>query len=165
MLLGFVGLCLLVAAADAAVTEPGMRNWYPHLRHPPGTPPNWAFPVVWIPLYVMIAVAAWRIWRAGARATLSFRPDAVPLLRICRRGLRLWGLQLLVNALWTPVFFGLHRPWAALAVMLALIGVLCLVLRDFGRIDRVATVLMAPVLLWVLFACWLNAGVAWLNRV
>ncbi len=63
VLIGFVGLCLLVALADMAVTQRGIRGWYPSLRHPIGTPPAWVFPVVWVPIYVVMAVAAWRVWR------------------------------------------------------------------------------------------------------
>ncbi len=163
-LIGFVGLCLLVAAADAALTEPGMRGWYPTLRHPPGTPPDWLFPAAWIPLYVAMAVAAWRVWRrlpvlrfriAGSAAT-----DSVALRR---RGLLLWGWQLAVSAAWTPVFFGLHRTGPALAVITGLAALVALTVRDFRHVDRPAAVLMAPYLAWVCYAFWLNAGIAWLN--
>ncbi len=164
-LIGFVGLCLLVAGADAALTEPGMRGWYPTLHHPPGTPPDWLFPAVWIPLYVAMAVAAWRVWRrvpvlrfpiAGGAATTG--RDALR-----RRGLLLWGWQLAVNAAWTPVFFGLHRPGPALAVIAGLAALVALTMRDFRHVDRAATLLMAPYLAWVCYAFWLNAGIAWLN--
>ncbi len=159
VLLGFVGLCLLVAVADAVMTEPGMRSWYPALRHPLGTPPGWVFPVVWIPLYVAMAVAAWRVWRWNAPDPRTTSDG--PALR--RRGLQLWGWQLAVNACWTPVFFGLHRPVAALGLIVALGLLVALALRDFRRTDRIAALLMAPYLAWVCYAAWLNAGIAWLN--
>ncbi len=164
-LIGFVGLCLLVAVADAALTEPGMRDWYPALRHPPGTPPDWLFPVVWIPLYLAMAIAAWRVWRRSAAPRLRIAGGAVAssLVALRRRGLLLWGWQLAVNAAWTPVFFGLHRPGPALAVIAGLALLVALTLRDFGRVDRAAALLMAPYLAWVCYASWLNAGIAWLN--
>lgn len=164
-LIGFVGLCLLVAAADAALTEPGMRGWYPALRHPPGTPPDWLFPVVWIPLYLAMAVAAWRVWRRSPvlRFRITGAAAATDPAALRRRGLLLWGWQLAVNAAWTPVFFGLHRPGPALAVITGLALLVVLTLRDFGRVDRTATLLMAPYLAWVCYAFWLNAGIAWLN--
>jgi len=155
VLIGFVALCLLVSGADAGLTEPAMRNWYPALRHPPGTPPDWVFPVVWIPLYLMMAVAAWRVWRLGT-------PGVTPE-RIRYRALLLWSLQLAVNASWTPVFFGLHLPWVALVLIVSLIVLVGLTARDFRRIDRIAGLLMAPYLAWVCYAAWLNAGIAWLN--
>ena len=162
-LLGFVALCLLVAAADAAVTRPGMRGWYPTLRHPPGTPPGWVFPVVWIPLYVAMAVAAWRVWRWTPLERLPDRAAPFDGLSLRRRGLLLWSWQLAANACWTPVFFGLHRPVAALGLIAALGALVALGLRDFRRIDRVAGLLMAPYLAWICYAAWLNAGIAWLN--
>ncbi len=182
VLIGFVGLCLLVALADMAVTQRGIRSWYPSLRHPIGTPPAWVFPVVWIPIYVVMAIAAWRIWRwnpldrlrdASLPATpAASRPIANRLvpgrlvpggLALRRRGLQLWGWQLGANALWTPFFFGLHRPLAALAVILSLGLLIGLTLRDFRKLDRPAGLMMAPYLVWVCYAGWLNAGIAWLN--
>lgn len=169
-LLGFVGLCLFVAGADAAVTEPGMRIWYPALRHPPGTPPGWVFPCVWIPLYVAMGVAAWRVWKrpvgrlhlvGAARIEAARRKPRPPTLR--QRGLQLWGWQLAVNALWTPVFFGLHKPLLALGLIVSLGVLVALTLRDFRRVDRIAALLMAPYLAWLCYATWLNAGIAWLN--
>ena len=166
VLIGFLGVCLLVALADMAVTEPGMRSWYPSLRHPLGTPPGWLFPVVWVPIYVVIAVAAWRIWRWNPldRLRNAGRPVQAPGgLALRRRGLQLWGWQLCANALWTPFFFGLHRPLAALALIVSLGLLVGLTLRDFGKLDRLAGLLMAPYLAWVCYAAWLNAGIAWLN--
>ena len=165
VLLGFIGLCLLVAGVDAALTEPGLQTWYPALRHPPGTPPGWVFPCVWIPLYVAMAVAVWRVWRRpvpGLR--LVGAAPAVPRAPgLRRRGLQLWGWQLAFNAAWNPVFFGLHKPAAALGVILCLGLLVALTLRDFRRIDRIAGLLMAPYLAWVCYATWLNAGIVWLN--
>jgi tryptophan-rich sensory protein len=165
VLIGFVGLCLLVATADAVLTEPGMRGWYPALRHPPGTPPNWLFPVVWIPLYVAMGIAAWRIWRRtpNGQSRIAGFGSLTQRAALRRRGLLLWAWQLAFNAIWTPVFFGLHRPVPALAIIVALALLIALTLHDFGRIDRIATLLMTPYLVWVCYACWLNAGIAWLN--
>ena len=81
-----------------------------------------------------------------------------------RRPLRLWGWQLLANALWTPAFFGLHSPAAGLAVILVLLGLVLLTLRDFARVNVPAAVLFAPYALWVTYAAYLNIGFWWLNR-
>lgn len=151
-LIGFLGLCLLVGVADAAITETSVHSWYPALVAPPGKPPNWVFPVVWTTLYVMMAVAAWLVWRhAGVARRRHYQ------------ALRLWGWQLLVNALWTPAFFGLHNPGLALGVILALLVLLGLTIRVFLRVDRLAAALLAPYFLWVCYATWLNAGFWWLN--
>jgi translocator protein len=147
-LIGFVGLCLLVGAASGGVMAGNGRGWYMSLAHPPGTPPNWLFAPVWIVLYLMIGVSAWLVWRhVGARPPL-----------------RLWGWQLLLNALWTPAFFGLHRPGLALAVILGLLALIVLTTRAFARVDRIAAALMLPYAAWVSYAAYLNAGLWWLNR-
>ena len=147
-LVGFVGLCLLVGAADSAMTAGSVRGWYLSLARPPLTPPNWAFGPVWMTLYVMIGVAGWLVWR---------QTGAGPAVR-------LWGWQLAVNALWNPVFFGLHRIGLALAIIAALIAAIALTIRAFARVNRRAAWLMAPYLVWTCFAAYLNAGFWWLNR-
>ena len=152
-LVGFLGLCLLVGLADAAVTATSVRSWYPHLSHPPGTPPNWLFGPVWTLLYAAMAVAAWMVWR---------QLDPVPARKYA--ALRLWGWQLLLNALWTPAFFGLRSPALGLVVMLPLVALVALTTRAFARIDRVAGLLLLPYLAWVAYAAYLNAGLWWLNR-
>lgn len=145
--MGFVGLTLLVGAVDAAVTEPSVRTWYLSLARPPGTPPNWVFGPVWAVLYVMMAVAAWLVWRRAED----------------RRALRLWGWQLLANALWSPIFFGLHQTGVALAEMVALVLLIGLTIAAFARHSRPAALLMLPYLLWTCYAAYLNAGFWWLN--
>ncbi len=146
-LVGFVGLTLLVGAVDAALTAPAVHTWYLALDRPPGTPPNWLFAPVWTVLYAMIAVAAWLAWR---------RPGH-------RRGLLLWGWQLLANALWTPIFFGLHLIAPAMLDVLALVLLAGLTAAEFARLSRPAALLMLPYLLWTCYAGYLNAGFWWLN--
>lgn len=148
-LVGFVGLCLLVGAAAGAVTSASVRTWYLTLVQPPLTPPNWAFPPVWMALYVLIGIAGWLVWR---------RVGATPALR-------LWGWQLLANALWNPAFFGLQRPGLALAVIAAMLVLTALTIRAFAGLSRPAAWLMLPYLAWTCFAAYLNAGFWWLNRV
>jgi benzodiazapine receptor len=148
-LVGFVGLCLLVGATDAALLRNSALGWYLSLTHPPGTPPDWLFAAVWGALYVAIGTAAWLIWRqVGAGAEL-----------------RLWGWQIAANALWTPVFFGLHQITLALAVSVVLLVLVALTLRAFGRLLPAAGWLMLPCLAWTAYAAYLNAGLWWLNRV
>ena len=152
-LAGFLGLCLLVGLSDSAITQTSVHGWFLALRHPAGTPPNWVFPVAWSASYTLMAVAAWLVWR---RAGIARRRHY--------QALRLWGWQLLANALWTPAFFGLHRPGLALAVILAMDALVAATLLAFRKVDRVAAGLMAPYLAWGAYAAWLNAGLWWLNR-
>src|SRR5271168_2847736 len=124
------------------MTAKAMHAWYPGLHAPPGTPPNWVFAPVWSALYVMIGTAGWRVWRRLGAA----------------RPLRLWGWQLLANALWAPAFFGLHSPALALCVMAALLVLIGFTIRAFRRVHRLAAVLMLPYAAWCLYAAYLNAG-------
>ncbi len=123
------------------------------LEAPPGNPPNWAFAPVWATLYPLIGVAAWLVWRridVGAERK--------------RAGLRLWGWQLLLNALWPAAFFGLRNPGLAMALILALIAAVALTIKAFLRLRPLAALLLLPYAAWLCYAAYLNAGFWWLNR-
>lgn len=148
-LVGFVGLCLLVGAADSALLRDGGWAWYLSLRIPPGTPPNWLFPPLWTALYVAVGIAAWLVWRhVGAGPAL-----------------RLWGWQIAASAFWPTAFFGLHQIVLALGVNLVLLVLVALTTRAFARLMPAAGWLMLPCLGWTAYAVCLNAGLWWLNRV
>ena len=143
-----MALCLLVAVADGLLTFPNVATWYSRLVKPPLTPPSLVFGPVWTLLYIMMAVAAWLIWR---------QPQHQPVLS-------LWGWQLAFNAAWAPVFFAGHMPLLALLIILVLDVLIALTITRFNKRDRWASWLMAPYLGWSLFATYLNAGFWWLNR-
>lgn len=138
-----------VAAATGALWPPDA--WFAALAKPSWQPPNWLFGPVWTTLYLLMGIAAWRVWRCGPA------PDVAVALRW-------WWAQLALNALWTPVFFGLHAPGPALAVILTLAVLIVLTMRAFARVDRLAAGLLLPYLAWVSFASVLNASLWWLNR-
>ena len=146
-LVGFVGLCLLVAAADGSIVAGAARGWHLSLNRPPGTPPNWVFAAVWTALYAMIGLAGWLVWRRT----------------VGTRALRLWGWQLAANAFWTPAFFALHSPPLAFAICLVLLGLIALTLRAFLPLRPAAAWLMAPYLAWTGYVTYLTAGFWWLN--
>lgn len=148
MLVGLVALTLGVGALGGFFTANSVRVWYPTLTHPPLTPPDWVFAPVWTTLYVLMAVAAWLVWRRGPAGN---------------DGLRLWGWQLLVNAIWSPLFFGVRSPGSAMIVILALLLLVAMTAYMFRRIHRGAGILMLPYLGWVSFATYLNIGFWWLN--
>lgn len=155
MLIGLVGLCLLAGAVSGKLTADNVGSWYRTLARPPGSPPNWVFGPIWTTLYVVMGIAAWRVWRHVAN--IGERPLAYD-------SLMLWGWQLAVNALWPAIFFGLHAPGAALLVILVLLVLIALTIRSFARIDRVAAALLLPYFAWSSYATYLNAGFWWLNR-
>jgi tryptophan-rich sensory protein len=146
----FVVLCLGIGALGASVVATSIDTWYADLAKPSFTPPNEVFGPVWTVLYVLMAVAGWRVWRAADRDT--------------RRGpLTLFALQLALNLGWTVVFFGLQKIGAALATIVVLdVGVVVTTLA-FRTIDRPAALLMLPYLAWVGFATVLNVVIWRLN--
>ncbi len=146
----FVALCLGIGALGAAVVATSVDTWYADLIKPSFTPPDGVFGPVWTTLYVLMAVAAWRVWRTADRDT--------------RRGaLTLFALQLALTLGWTAVFFGLQKIGAALATIVVLdVGVVVTMLA-FRSIDRWAGLLMVPYLAWVSFATVLTIAIWRLN--
>lgn len=145
---GFLGANAAVALLSGLATAGPVRTWYPALAKPAWTPPPWVFAPAWTLLYAMIGVAAWRVWR--------------------RRGwsgaLTAYGIQLALNAAWSPLFFGARNPLAGLLDIVLLWAAIVVTLALFLRLDRVAGWLLAPYLLWVTFAAALNFSVWRLNR-
>jgi len=147
-LLVFLIISLGAGAIGSAITGPAIGGWYAALNRPSFTPPDWVFAPVWTTLYVLMAVAAWRIWRKLGTASLA---------------IHLWAAQLVLNVLWSFLFFGAHQIGLAL-IELGLLWLAVLVTTlTFFRTDRLAGLLMLPYLLWVGFAGALNHGFWVLN--
>ena len=144
-LAGFM-LASLAAASSGALFKPD--TWYRTLRKPGWTPQPWVFPVVWTPLYVAIAVSGWLAWR---EAGLFILPMAIYLA------------QLVLNAGWSAVFFGLRRPDLAFGELVLLWLSIAATLLAFAPISGAAAWLLAPYLLWVTIAGALNLSVWRLN--
>lgn len=136
------------SSAIGALSLPG--EWYAGLNKPPWNPPGWLFGPVWTVLYVMMAVAAWLVWRRGGFAANQ-------------RSLTLFLVQLGLNAAWTPLFFGMRLPGWAFAEILLLWVAIVATLREFFRADRAAGWLLVPYLSWVSFAAVLNFTIWRLN--
>ncbi|MCU0917648.1 MAG: tryptophan-rich sensory protein [Planctomycetes bacterium] len=130
----------------------GFTVWYSTIEKPGFTPPNWVFGPVWTILYLLMGVAAFLVWQKGVQ------------LRAVRIALGWFLVQLVLNALWTPVFFGLHQIGWAFAVIVLLWVAIVVVMYCFSRISQTGAVLLVPYLLWVSFATILNGAIWWLNR-
>jgi tryptophan-rich sensory protein len=143
-------VCFGVSALGGAITAGPVKSWYPDLAKPALTPPDIAFPIVWTLLFALMALAAWRVWRAAG-------------LTRARGALALFGLQLALNLGWSALFFGLQQPGWALAELALLWLSIVACMAAFTRHDRVAALLLAPYLLWVGFAAYLNAAIWLLN--
>ena len=148
-------ICLLIPLAvgglAAWLTMDSMAQ-FAALAQPPLSPPGWVFPVVWTILYLLMGWASFLIWKSGA-------PQAAK-----RRALGLYGAQLAVNFVWPLLFFRAGLYGFALIWLVSLLVMVVETMLAFGRIDRRAAWLLAPYLLWLLFAAYLNAGVWLLNR-
>lgn len=134
------------AASSGAVFKPD--DWYGALRKPGWTPKPWVFPVVWTPLYIMIAVAGWLAWRQAGLVVLPFA---------------FYAAQMVLNAAWSAAFFGLRRPDLAFADLVLLWLSIFGTILAFAPLSATAAWLLAPYLLWVTIAGALNLSVWRLN--
>jgi len=149
-----LGLSLLVVALTSAVgglTAANSAEQYGRLKQPSWAPPSWLFGPVWTTLYVLMAVAAWLVWRSGP-------------LSATRRALGAYCAQLALNAAWTPLFFGLGWRGVALIDITILWVLLVTTVVLFFRRSAVAGWLLVPYLLWTTFALCLNFAVWQLNN-
>ena len=150
VLAGFVLLCFAVAGTGGLATASGVDTWYPTLVKPAFNPPDWIFGPVWTVLYLMMAIAAWRVWRRPPSEQRSV-------------ALAVFGLQLALNLAWSVLFFGLQSPGAALVEIVLLLGAIAGTTYLFWRQERLAGLLFVPYLLWVAFATLLNVSIWLLN--
>jgi len=147
----FFGICFAVGASGSAVTASSVKTWYPGLLKPTGTPPPWIFGPVWSILYLLMATAAWLVWRQRIHENVWL-------------ALALFMVQLILNGLWSLVFFGLRRPGAALVEIIVLLGAIAVTAMRFAEFSRLAFWLMTPYGAWVLYASYLNFGIWRLDK-
>jgi benzodiazapine receptor len=152
VLLGFLAASALVAGLGGLATAANVNGWYVTADKAPWSPPNWLFGPVWTILYIAMAVAAWLVWR---------RRDART-----RPALRAYAVQLVLNLMWTPAFFGLYPTlgtpalWIGFTIIVALIIMVTVTVLRFGPISRAAGFLLLPYLSWLVFASSLNLWAA-----
>ena len=151
-LLVFLAASALVAGLGGLATANNVNGWYATADKAPWSPPNWVFGPVWTVLYTAMAVAAWLVWRSRAEGT--------------RPALTAYAVQLVLNLLWTPVFFGLYPVlgtpalWTAFVIIVALTVAVSVTVLHFGPINRAAGLLLLPYLAWIVFASSLNLWMA-----
>lgn len=141
-----LGLCYGAAAFGSLFTARSVSTWYTALERPTWTPPSWLFGPVWTVLYGMMAVAAWLVWRRH-----GVSGAAVPL--------SLFAAQLIFNAGWSAIFFGLRMPGAAFVEIVVLWCLIVATTATFWRVAPLAGYLMLPYLGWVTFASVLNYAI------
>jgi translocator protein len=144
-LAGFLALVVGGGMGIGLFTLPG--EWYASLNKPSFNPPNWIFGPVWTALYVLIAIAGWRIWMAAPNGTV----------------MKIWWAALTLNFLWSPMFFGAQQIGLALAIILALLIAILAFIATSRSVDRPAPVMFVPYAAWVGFASLLNGSIFLLN--
>lgn len=146
-----VAICELAGIFGSFFTMSEIPAWYSTLVKPTFSPPNWIFGPVWITLYALMGIAAFLIWKKGLE-----RKDV-------QRALRIFIYQLVLNTLWSIIFFGMHNPGGAFVEIILLWLAIIFTIIYFYKISRVAAYLLVPYLLWVTFAAILNYSIFALN--
>jgi len=145
-------ICHMAGVFGSAFTTGAIPTWYAAIKKPGFTPPNWVFAPVWLALYTLMGISLYLVWREHTRNAKH------------RVALAMFAVQLVLNAVWSAVFFGLHSPLAGLVVIGALLVALVLAAVMFMRVSRPAGLLLVPYVVWVAFAAALNASIWILNR-
>ena len=142
-------LPFLAAAIGNLATIPNIPTWYAALEKPLLNPPNAVFGPVWSVLYLLMGVSLYLVWTAaGTHKTTAYMA---------------FGVQLVLNTLWSIVFFGLHLPWLGVAVIILLLLAILTTIWQFRQYSRWAAWLLVPYVCWVSFATYLTVGIAILN--
>ncbi|MEO1473530.1 MAG: TspO/MBR family protein [Pseudomonadota bacterium] len=145
-LAAFFAACF-ATAGSGAVFKPG--PWYETLTKPPWTPPNWAFPVVWTILFTLMAVSGWLVWESAGAAAWT--------------ALTLYAVHLVINAVWSWLFFGKQRLDLAMVDVIVLWAMIAAMIIAFLPYSVLASVLLTPYLLWVTLAAGLNFRLLQMN--
>ena len=144
-------ICELAGVIGSIFTTPAIPRWYATLIKPPFTLPNWVFAPVWTSLYLLMGISAYLIWRKGLHN------------RQVNSGLRIFILQLVLNTLWSFLFFGLKSPFLGFLEIVLLWAAIILAILSFFRVSKLAGILLLPYILWVSFAAILNFSLWRLN--
>ncbi|MFC1767298.1 TspO/MBR family protein [Candidatus Margulisiibacteriota bacterium] len=146
-----VFICHLAGMIGSLATYQAIPTWYAFLNKPVFNPPNWIFAPVWLTLYTVMGIAAFIIWEKG------LENEGV------RKALTIFGIQLILNSIWSIIFFGLHLPLFAFIEIVIMWIFILLTIIYFYRISKTAGLILIPYILWVSFASVLNLSIALLN--
>ncbi len=144
-------ICQLAGLIGSLFTTPSIPTWYATLQKPSFTPPNWLFAPVWTTLFVLMGISAFLVWRKGLND------------KQVRISLSIFGAQLILNILWSIMFFGLKSPLVGfIEISILWLAILFTILKFF-KISKTAGILLIPYILWVSFAAILNISIMILN--
>lgn len=145
--------CLAVGYFSSLITRENIPTWYVTLKKPIFNPPNWVFAPVWTLLYIMMGIAAGRVWNKVD----SDQQNA-------KKGMYFFIAQLALNALWTYLFFGMHNLFLSLIEIVLLWLMIYETIIQFKKVDKIASKLLIPYLVWVSYATILTGSVWYLNK-
>lgn len=166
-----IGIASLAGAIGALFTTPAISSgWYATLQKPSWNPPAWVFGPVWTLLYVLMGISAWLVWKkvnSRHRAAVKFALPTVGHEKISRREIKralvIFGIQLVLNTVWSVIFFGLKSPgWSFVEIIFLWLSIVT-TMALFAKISKPAMVLLIPYILWVSFAGYLNYSIWNLN--
>lgn len=152
-----VGICELAGAIGAIYTMPAIATWYAGLTKPGFTPPSWLFGPVWTLLYLLMGIAFFLVWSSFAKISNERERGRA------KTAFGVFAIQLVLNILWSIIFFGSQNPFAGFIAIIALWLAIIATIMAFGKISRTAAWILVPYLLWVTFAAVLNLSIVVLN--
>jgi tryptophan-rich sensory protein len=147
-----LGICLLAGGLGTIFTVSSIPTWYAALNKPVFSPPNYLFAPVWTILYILMGISLYLVWKKGIKTKKS------------REAIYTFGVQLFLNAIWSPVFFGYKNIFLALIIIILMLVFIIKSIVLFAKIDKKAAYLLYPYAAWVSFATILNFSVWILNR-
>lgn len=145
-------ICFLAGGLGTLFTTPAIPTWYAGLIKPPFSPPNYLFGPVWSTLYLLMGISLYLVWR-------KMKKD-----KNVKFALKMFAVQLFLNAIWSPIFFGAKNLGLAFIVIAFMWVFIVKTIQAFSKVDKVASYLLYPYLAWVSFASVLNFSVWLLNR-
>ena len=151
-LVAFLSICCLIVLLGGLITEVGDKSWFDQLQKPTFQPPNWIFGPIWTVLYICIAVSGWLVYIKENSSIRKFI-------------LQVYAVQLVLNLLWTFLFFALHSPLFALVDIIILLFTIFYYIFLTRKLSRNSAILFIPYSIWVMFATLLNLSIWMLNPV
>jgi len=153
-LISSIVLCQLAGLLGSIFTIGQIDGWYEFLEKPFFQPPSWLFGPVWIILYTLMGIAFYLLWQRTQKLSKQQESKNIVFLFL---------VHLVFNAIWTPVFFGLHQIGFAFIILMVIVGSLIYIMQRVWALDRRITYLLIPYLVWVSFATILNLSLLILN--
>jgi len=148
-------ICILIpqlaGGLGAYFTAESVATWYTQIEKPAFTPPGYLFSIVWPLLFLLMGISSWLIWKKLGQHPLA------------GWALGVYGIQLILNTLWSFIFFGMQNPGLALVEIIILWAMIAYTMMLFYKVRKAAAYLLIPYILWVSFAIALNASIWWLN--